>query len=315
MNNTSKKLLVGSVAALVLALAGCAMEADPSSPPASTAEGTPAEATASTPTALTTFTFDTTALRPIQGSGIPAARLTARAFDDAIVRRGLVQSTEAFQETSNIAGRAVSESPSFALETDATSGHILALRTAPFGRAVVQDDAVMQRQAMARLSLWGVPSSEVGRVVQKRAMMEDTDVAVTGAPRQPEVHSYKTFAFRAVNGIPVVGHRAVITHGVDGSFSRALVKWPPLAASGHKLLTRLTPKEIETQALTALKREGETAGQVYLHWKYVPTALSTGEVVLTLKAGARMRGDAAGAAVAAGNTEEAREIDVDVEAQ
>jgi hypothetical protein len=52
-------------------------------------------------------------------------------------------------------------------------------------------------------------------------------------------------------------------------------------------------------------RAGESTGRVTLRWKYVPTALASGEVVLTLKVSAHLAGDA---------TEEPRVIDVDVQA-
>jgi len=127
---------------------------------------------------------------------------------------------------------------------------------------------------------------------------------------EPKIHRYKTFVLRGINGIPIQGNRAVITHQLDGSFQRALVKWPPLAAAGHKLATTLTVAEIEQRAAAALRDAGESSGAVPLRWKYVPTLLDSGEITLELVASARVKSKQHEKF-----TEEPREIDVPVDAR
>lgn len=84
---------------------------------------------------------------------------------------------------------------------------------------------------------------------------------------KPTVHRYKTLIQRALNGVRVEGHRAVVSPGTDGRFARVLVKWPPLAREGHQPRTPLTLAEVEQRALVALKAEGVTSGRVKLAWK------------------------------------------------
>lgn len=103
----------------------------------------------------------------------------------------------------------------------------------------------LQRSATARLGAWGVPTSEIGRVLQRRTLAQDADGTRLAAER---VHRYKTFVFRAINGVPVEGHSAVVTHGLDGALVRAFVKWPPFAASGHLLHSRVSTTDIQERA-------------------------------------------------------------------
>ena len=119
--------------------------------------------------------------------------------------------------------------------------------------------------------------------------------------------AHKTFVFRQVLGVPVEAHRAVVTHALDGTFQRALIKWPALAASGHLLHTRLSRAEIERLALDALAREGVTDGAIALRWRYVATPTTTGEVVLRLSVAARVPSVSGIEA-----DSEPRDIDVDV---
>lgn len=268
-------------------------------------EGEVAPAAASAQ-ALTGFTFDTTGIaRPPTGS-LPTERLTQRAFDDALITRGLIQTTEPFTPGLNLGQVTEQVAASWKFEKAAAEGALMVLKTAPIGPAVTVDEAVLQRGATERLGRWGLPSSEIGRVVSRRMLSQDAD----GTALAPErVFRYKTFVHRAINGVPVEGHRAVVTHGVDGSFVRAFIKWPALAPSSHLLRSRLSTTEIQSRAATALRAEGETAGLVRLRYKYVPTQLPSGEVTLTLKVGARLAPDPT-----ATNNSEAREIDVEVDA-
>ncbi len=182
---------------------------------------------------------------------------------------------------------------------------MLVLRKTPSGPRTSPDQALLQRSALARLNRWGIPSSEVGAVLQRTTMRDDLDGTTASAP---EVHRYKTFVFRAINGVEVQGHRAVVTHTLDGTFNRALIRWPALAASGHRLRTPLRAPDIERRAAEALIAEGERGGSVQLRWKYVATPLTNGEVTLTLKASAIMGPEL----TQGGAAEEPREIEIDV---
>lgn len=256
--------------------------------------------------ALTGFTFDTTGIARPPSGNIPTDALRLSAFDDAMIARGLIQTTEPFAPGMRLSDISEQVSASWKFEKAPAEGALLVLKTAPIGPAVTVDEAVLQRGATARLGSWGLPASETGRVLQRRSLSQDADGTALLAER---VHRYKTFVYRAINGVPVEGHRAVVTHGVDGSFVRAYIKWPALAASGHLLRSRLSVTEIQARAAAALRTEGETSGAVKLRYKYVPTTLTTGEVALTLKVGARLAPDRT-----ATNNSEAREVDVDVDA-
>lgn len=253
-----------------------------------------------------TFTFDTTGIARPPSGGIPTDQLTGKAFDDAVIGRSLIETTESFEPGLRLGELTEMVGKSWKFEKSLADGALLVLKTAAPGEPLPGvDEAVMQRGAIARLGSWGIPSSEIGRVLQLRTFAQDADGTTVEAER---VHRYKTFVFRAINGVPVEGHRAVVTHGLDGSFGRALIKWPAFAASGHLLHSRMGVPEIQDRAVAALKAEGESAGLVRLRYKYVPTKQKTGEVTLTLKVGARLLPDRTSA-----NTE-AREIDVDVDA-
>ncbi|MBL8955130.1 MAG: hypothetical protein JNK82_30415 [Myxococcaceae bacterium] len=127
----------------------------------------------------------------------------------------------------------------------------------------------------------------------------------------PELHSYKTFIARSVNGIPVQGHRAVLTHAKDGSLRKVLVAWPALATTGHRLTSRLSLTQVKTRAATTLVREGARPGAAALSWRYLPQPAANGEVTLKLVAIARVPGKAN----ADGTVEEPRIVEVDVDAE
>jgi hypothetical protein len=283
----------------MMVLFGCA------APESSTAEdGDVAESVH----ALGSFTFDSREISAPPAATLPTVRLTLRSFDDALVQRSLIQTTQPFTAVSGFDTRTELESTDWTYERDALKGSMLVVRKTPSGPRTTPDEALLQRGAIARLNSWGIPSSEIGVVLQRRTLREDLDGTATGST--PEVHRYKTFVFRALNGVRVQGHRAVVTHTLDGTFNRAFVSWPAIASSGHLMRTRLSPTEIASRAVEALTAAGETGGAVKLRWKYVPTALTSGEVALTLKVSALM-----GAEVRhTGVSEEPRETDVDISA-
>lgn len=275
-------------------LAGCAVD-----------DQTLAE-TGSGAEAASAVTLDTTGIATRPAATIPATRLALSAFDEGALAGRLMRTSEVFDTVSTVGPRVVRESTTWHLERDATHGQALFVRRGAPGAAVALTDAQLQQAATTRLAEWGVPSAEILRVLQRRALRQSEEAGVRGAP---QLHRYKTFVLRGINGVPVEGHRAVVTHSPDGVIHRALVRWPALAASGHLLRTSLTTAQISQRALDALAAAGETSGRAVLRWKYVPTLNAAGEAVLTLRVGARM------AAVQSGDTaEEAREVDVDVAA-
>ena len=254
------------------------------------------------------FAIDSTAVAAHPGAVLPQGLLTLRAFDDAMIARALVQSSDPFTPGYKVGTRVELDSANWRVEKDPQLGAVLVVAKNPSGPAVVQDERALEVKATQRLLDWGVGKGEMGKVLQRHAMVQDQDGNKSDVP---SLHRYKTFVFRAINGVPVEGHRAVVTHGLDGEFKRAFVRWPALAAQGHKLRTALTTAEIEKAAVAALVREGESTGNARLHWKYVPVEQPSGEVTLTLAVGARLDG----VSNIDGINEEAREIDVDVQAQ
>lgn len=259
--------------------------------------------------AISGFTFDTRGIEVHPAAEIPATRLTVSAFQDAAVTRSLLRTTERFDTVSTLGNRVNQNSLSWHLEKDNTTGQIFAFRGVPEGAAVRIDEAQLQSNSTALLTGWGVGAGETGRVVQRRLMQRGEEAGVE--TRAGTVFRYKTFFFRAINGVPIEGHRAVITWARDATLRRVLLNWPAIASSGHRMRTGLTTEQITSRAVDALRAAGESSGAVRLRWKYVPTLLTTGEVVLTLTVSARL----AGSTDTDGTTEEAREVDVDVSAQ
>jgi hypothetical protein len=260
----------------------------------------------STSQAVDTLVIDSSLVATPPAAALPAGRLPLAAFTEGAVIAGLLHTDEAFTDIKTIGSRSIKESASWHLERDPAAGHILALRKTQGGPPVPQDEAQLQQRSTALLDGWGIHAGERGRTLQRRTMSQGEGAVGTGAPK---LRRYKTFFFRGLNGVRVEGHRAVVSYAVDGSPQRLLVAWPALAASGHKLRTTLTRAQIEQRARAALAAEGETSGQVWLYWRYVPAQLPSGEAVLTLRVGARV-----GARPSGDITDEARIIDVDVSA-
>jgi hypothetical protein len=256
------------------------------------------------PVAAVDFVFDSTRIATPPTGGIPTTLLPRTAFDDSVLQGALIGSTEAFSDVETVGTRRDRQSRTWTLESDPSEGHVLVSNKLGSGPATPQEPAVLQRTAVARLQRWGIPAAEMGPVYQVRSYVQDREDGVVSAA---VVHRHKTFVMRAINGIRVEGHRAVVSHGVDGSFQRAFISWPPLARTGHLLRTRLSTADIEQRARAALLAEGETSGNVRLFWKYAPAQLATGEWALTLEVGAAMDG-----VDGENGTEEPRIIDVDV---
>ena len=292
MRRTALTLILSSV--LSSLLAGCA------------AESVDLDETDSNAEAVGAFTLVTTGIAAKPAATLPAARLAASAFAESAIAARLMRSTETFETVGRVGARDVRESTTWHLERDAATGQALFVRRVDPGAPVALTDAQLQAAATQRLAEWGLPSSEILRTLQRRAMRQSEENNVRGAAT---VHRYKTFVLRGFNGVAVEGHRAVVTHSPDGAVHRALVRWPALAASGHLLRTTLTTAQISQRAITALTAAGETSGRAVLRWKYVPALNAAGEAVLTLRVGARMPPVAGSEA-----TEEPREIDVDVSA-
>ncbi|HVG60611.1 MAG TPA: hypothetical protein VNA24_18780 [Hyalangium sp.] len=231
-------------------------------------------------------TVDSSNLFEVPSAGLPENRLTFSAFSNANISRNLIQTSEPFTLADAWGSRTRWASGNWAYEVDASKGQLLALKQTPNGEPAPQDEQRLANLALARLNAFGIPREEIGPILQRQLFTDEMDE--TGQHGSPELFNYKTFFFRAINGIRVAGHRAVVTHDLDGTSYRMLVSWPVLASSGHLLHTRLSRTQIEERALKALAEEGVTSGEAVLEWRYYPTTMSTGEVALTLQVEARV---------------------------
>lgn len=231
--------------------------------------------------AATIVTIDSSNLLSIPASGIPEKRLRIAAFDNANISRNMIQTSEPFTLEEAWGGRTRWSSQNWAYEVDAFKGQLFAIKQTPNGEPVPQDEQKLQNRATERLNDFGIPMEEIGPILQRQLLTDELDE--TGQRGLTLLFNYKTFFFRAINGIRVAGHRAVVTHDLDGTGYRMLMRWPALAPSGHLLYTRLSREEIESRARAALKAEGITSGEATLLWQYYPTQQTTGEVTLTLK--------------------------------
>jgi len=258
--------------------------------------------------AVSSFVFDSSDLDTSVDGTPPSTQVTARMFDFATLGKNLVKTDEALSLTTQVGTRKIYDSTSWTVETDAATGSALVVgKTAPGDAVDGIDESNLRTRSVDRLASWGLPQAEMGKAVQRKAMLQPENEPAAA------VHRYKTYVLRAVNGVPVVGNRAVVSYGVDGKFARAYVVWPPLASTGHRLSTGLTTAQIESAAASALTQAGETGGNIKLSWKYVPVPPAAGSTGVTLKlvVGARTRPGQA----EDGNATESREIDVDVQAR
>jgi hypothetical protein len=224
--------------------------------------------------------FDTTAIERHPPAALPRAPLTTRAFTVENVARSLLATSEGLKEASRTDARTLYESANWHAEIG-TQGQVLAVFQPELGEGKLQDERQLQADALGRLQKFGVPPDEMGPVVLRQALSldeQDGKLAET-----PEIDGYKTFVMRGLNGVRVRGHRAVLTHGAEGSFRRVMMRWPAIAAKGHKLRSALSTEEIVSRATRQLVSEGVVRGEVKLGWMYAPTTSETGEVTLELQ--------------------------------
>lgn len=233
------------------------------------------------------FEIDASALENRPADTLPQQLLPASAFAVEAIWGGIVQSTELPGLVDAIGNREYFESPTWYLERNAVTGAILILRKPVPVDPQPQDENALRLDSLQRLSAWGLPATEVQRVLQRRVLVQHESDYLQ-QPTPPIIHRYKTFVFRGINGVPIEGSRAVLTHHRDGSFNRALINWPPLAPTGHKLRSDLTVTEITARAIAALRRAGEREGEATLTWCYRPTELDDGSIALELVVNARM---------------------------
>jgi hypothetical protein len=259
--------------------------------------------------ALTAFDIDLEGLTKRPSGLLPARTLSAEAWTTDAIRTQLVQTDEAFDVVRDIGSRQIIKAASWRVERDPARGLITVHdQTKKKAAQAPLDAELLQERALLRLEQWGVQPAEVARVLHKPLMRQDREQ--DGTLSKPAIHRYKTFVWRGLNGIPIEGQRAVITHHPDGSFHRASIAWAPLAVSGHKLKTTLSTEQIRARAVQALQAAGEEGGVATMRWAYVPTLDADGAARLELKALLRLE-----ASEHADHTEEARIFEVSVGAR
>jgi hypothetical protein len=298
-------LSVAFVSAALFAT-GCMVQTDDAYQETTSALGA-SSAKFSAPFFATGFQIDASALDQVPSAKFPRVRLKPGAFADHIVSNKLIGTAEAFELVDGLVTRNRFESESWFLETDEARGRLLVLRRDVPGKASPQDEATLRTDSIQRLKGWGVGGGEVHRVLQRQLLKQGESDDAVG---EPQLHRYKTFVFRGLNGVPVEGHRAVVTYTPDGSFHRAYMKWPPLAGQGHRLRTDIDADTVVSRAIETMQGAGEKDGMVSFSWKYVPSLDETGEVTLELVAAARM--DPVN--YSDGTTEEPRVFNIDVDA-
>lgn len=251
------------------------------------------------------YSFDVSALAIPPPAILPTTRLSSGAFEQTVIARTLIGTTEAFSTVNQIDDRIRSESKSYTLEVDSRKGQLLLLSKLSSGSPGTVSEGALTQQSLARLASWGVPEAELGTVLQRRVLREDGTVNLPADG--PVLHRYKTFVNRAIGGIPIQGHRAVLTYTPDAVFHRALIVWPPLAPDGHQLSTTLTVTDIQSRTISELRKAGYPGGQVKLSWKYLASPTLGGDVTLRLVVSAQSRSEPRGIVGT-----EPRELDIDV---
>lgn len=231
------------------------------------------------------FEFDASALQERPSGLQEVEALAGSAFAVDAIAESLLQAQASFESTKTVAGREFLQSDSWYLERNPGEGRILALRKPSAVKGAPQDPATLEASAVARLHAWGIPSIEMGIVLQRQLMGQDQEL---GEVEQPTLYRHKTFVFRTFDGVRVEGNRAVVTNNPDGSLQRVMIHWPPLAPSGHQLRSVLTVSEIVERARAAVSREGASEGPVTLQWKYVPSTQEDGSITLKLMVSARI---------------------------
>lgn len=251
------------------------------------------------------FQFDTSGIATAPKAELPKERMTLKAFEASTALRALPE-PERVEKSERVGSRIVQFTRNWRIERDPIEGALLLAQPTENPRTEGETEEGKLREAsLALLARIGVPQSEIGRVMTRSLVASDSD-GDQKEPGRPQLILYKTFVVREINGVPVEGHRAVVSHTPAGSLHRANLLWPAVARQGHKLATRLTVPQITERATEVLRRSGERQGKVLLRWKYVPVKQASGEVVLRLAVGARIRSVPG---------RETREITVPVDAQ
>ncbi|MCC6811575.1 MAG: hypothetical protein IT381_29360 [Deltaproteobacteria bacterium] len=247
-------------------------------------------------------TIDRSALVKASAVALPLKSVTAAAFEAKPIAVAFSKSQETFQLRAADAQRQIYESVGFKLLRISRQGAFVLAKKVVADGVFAGSEATLAQTARASLKAWGIDDGEVGRVLSRKVLSQEEEPTGVSLPK---LHRYKTFIERAIGGVSVIGHRAVITHGKDGAFARATVVWPPLATAGHRLATRLSVDAISDRAKGALAAHGIAAGNARLRYKYLPTLNASGEAVLLLAVGANVdSGDG-----------EAHEVDVEIDAE
>lgn len=278
-------LAMGCLAAA--GVAACNAESEGPAPEGPAASGPSVEAGPVHEDVVLGWALDVSALEAAPHLSLPAARLRAEAYEPARVQRDVLGAAGPLELVGRVRSRERFESDAFVMELDAAKGKLLALRKAE--RRPASEDAdveALETEARDRVRALGIPDDEVVSVVTRRLLAQD-DTRQTRAVA-PRLVAYKTFVMRGFGGVPVEGHRAVITHDPDGSLRKVLVSWPALAEAGHRLRTPMTLPEIEHEVATRLTALGRPQGRASLAWAQTPSVDENGQVRLTLQVAARL---------------------------
>jgi hypothetical protein len=235
------------------------------------------------------FQFDTSRIATPPKAALPQERMTLKAFEGSTALRTLPDNEKVDKSERLGASRIAEFTTNWRIERDPMEGALLLARQLDITRLDgTTDESKLRESSVALLGRIGVPRAEIGRVMTRSLVASDAD----GEQKEPgpaKLILYKTFVIREINGVPVEGHRAVVSHTPSGALHRANLLWPAIAGQGHKLESRLTVPQITARATQVLMRNGEKLGKVSLRWKYVPVKQASGEVALRLVVGARIQ--------------------------
>lgn len=235
------------------------------------------------------FQFDTSRIATPPRATLPQERMTLKAFEASAALRILPENEKVEKSQRLSKSRVVEFTRGWRIERDPLEGALLIAQPADNPNTEgTFDESKLREMSVELLKRIGVPRSEIGRVETRSLVASDAD-GDEKEPGRPQLILYKTFVIREINGVPVEGHRAVVSHTPAGSLHRANLLWPALAGSGHRLETKLTVPQITARASEVLRRNGEQKGKVSLRWKYVPVRQQSGEVALRLVVGARIQ--------------------------
>lgn len=159
---------------------------------------------------------------------------------------------------------------------------------APETRATVARPDVLEQRSMQIAEALGIRLDEVGAVEQRELMQQSS--GSDGALTAPVLVAHKTFISRALHGIEVQGSRLVVSHDPGGRLQRIVGVWPALAADGHQLTTRLSPRQLIERAERSLAAHDLVDREVKLRYVYVPEDAAAGEVRLRLHVAAFVSG-------------------------